>query len=605
MKNNFRFKSLLFVFGILLVLAFGIFIERNGIIAKIDHSSYYLSDSKVKTKEEALADIATTNLVLFDSQNETSALFIDNFKQLFLDMKIQTDYVDISEEKVPDYNQFQTVVVLTPDLEALGEKALQLMEWVEDGGNVLFAMSLQKDPISTSIEHKLGIIFSNYQYALVDKLKIDEDFMLGAKRSYVIDEPFESSRAIELNKRAQVHMQTDDDNQNPLIWSYKLGQGKVVVDNIGLYEKVMRGFYAASYSLLQDVSIYPVINSSAFTLDDFPAPVPSGTGYYIQRDYDMSISDFYTNIWWPNMLKLADDYGIKYTGVVIENYEDDTTGKIVKQTDLSRFTYFGNTLLQSGGEIGYHGYNHQPLSLSNVDYGDAFAYNTWDSRAAAKASIQELVRFTDELFPSVPKSVYVPPSNILSAEGRALLVKEFPMIKVIAASYFTKTFEYDQEFEVAKDGIIEEPRISSGTLIDDYIKLTMVSELNMHYVNHHFIHPDDPLDPDRGAKMGWKKMFDNLYDQMKWLYQSAPSLRNMTESEMGGAIQRYSSVNVTTKVSKDEITFRVGNLVDEAYFMVRINEGEVGQVSGGSLEQLTDDLYLLRATDDTVVVKRP
>ena len=51
-------------------------------------------------------------------------------------------------------------------------------------------------------------------------------------------------------------------------------KGKFVVDNFGLYEKVVRGFYAASYSLLTDVGVYPVINGSAFYLDDFPSPVP-------------------------------------------------------------------------------------------------------------------------------------------------------------------------------------------------------------------------------------------------------------------------------------------------------------------------------------------
>ena len=50
-----------------------------------------------------------------------------------------------------------------------------------------------------------------------------------------------------------------------------------------------------------------------------------------------------------------------------------------------------------------------------------------------------------------------------------------------------------QEFEVAKDGIVEQPRIISGAIIDDYMKMAALSELNMHFVNSHFIHPDDLL----------------------------------------------------------------------------------------------------------------
>lgn len=50
----------------------------------------------------------------------------------------------------------------------------------------------------------------------------------------------------------------------PLVWSTELGKGRIVVDNIGVYDKVMRGFYAASYSLLGDACAYPVLNSAVF-----------------------------------------------------------------------------------------------------------------------------------------------------------------------------------------------------------------------------------------------------------------------------------------------------------------------------------------------------
>ncbi len=60
----------------------------------------------------------------------------------------------------------------------------------------------------------------------------------------------------------------------PLIWSNDCGSGRTVVCNIGIYDKVMRGFYAAAISLLGDATAYPVINSAVFYLDDFPAPCP-------------------------------------------------------------------------------------------------------------------------------------------------------------------------------------------------------------------------------------------------------------------------------------------------------------------------------------------
>ena len=112
--------------------------------------------------------------------------------------------------------------------------------------------------------------------------------------------------------------------------------------DFGFYEKAFRGFFAASYSLLTDVGVYPVINGSVFYLDDFPSPVPNGDGTYIKRDYGTSIADFYTNIWWPDMIALATTHNVQYTGVIIENYEDETDGETERQDDVQRFQYFGS-----------------------------------------------------------------------------------------------------------------------------------------------------------------------------------------------------------------------------------------------------------------------
>ena len=197
--------------------------------------------------------------------------------------------------------------------------------------------------------------------------------MIGGGRSFQIPDAYDSAWEVSVGETAKVYAWTDDEKKVPLIWENSYGKGKFVVDNFGLCEKATRGFFAASYSLLTDVMVYPVLNGSVFYLDDFPSPVPSGDGTYIKRDYGLSIKEFYTNIWWPDMLDMAEEHGVKYTGVIIDNYEDDVSGDVVEQEDVQRFQYFGNMLLHQGGELGYHGYNHQPLSLSNVE-ADVYNY---------------------------------------------------------------------------------------------------------------------------------------------------------------------------------------------------------------------------------------
>lgn len=111
-----------------------------------------------------------------------------------------------------------------------------------------------------------------------------------------------------------------------------------------------------------------------------------------------------------------------------------------------------------------------------------------EHRNAVRA-LNTAIELGNSLFPENEIAVYVPPSNILSEEGRRLLHDEFPQIKVIASLYLEGQIEYAQEFEVAEDGVIEFPRVISGALLDQYMRWDALNALNLYYVNSHFMHP--------------------------------------------------------------------------------------------------------------------
>lgn len=600
----FRYNGLLWVLCTFLMIAAMLFVERSGIrhtAAEIDHA--YIEAENSLRADQVHKALDKTCLLLTNSQEANSQAAAKELEHILLDMKVGYALVDVSEDDPYDFTDYETVVVALSNISPLETKVLELADWVKRGGSAMFPVTLEQETYSRLIEPKLGIISSGYKNVVVESCYPDEAFMIGGGRAYPITDPFESARAVELSEKAKVYVWSGDEKQVPLIWEHSYGDGKFVVVNIGIYEKSVRGFYAAAYSLLTDCIAYPVINGAVFYLDDFPAPVSGGNDIYIKRNYGLSIDNFYSSVWWPDMLNLASEHQIKYTGVLIENYDNDTSGEITRTNDTHKFQYFGNMLLHQQGEIGYHGYNHQPLCLDNVDYQNFLPYETWTDKDAMEHSMRELISFADKLFPNIQKSVYVPPSNILSAEGRKMLSDHFPEIRTIASHYLSSDFVYQQEFEVAEDGIVEQPRITSSCVIDDYMMLTAMSELNMHYVNSHFMHPDDLLDESRGAEKGWATLKTNLENYMNWLYTSAPQIDPLTGSELSGRIQRFAAVTAEKIVTEDAIQFKIHNLYDRAYFMVRFNKGSPGDVIGGSLEHLTGNLYLLQADSDNITIR--
>lgn len=609
--GHFRWMGLLVVWAVFIAMAAVLLVERAGVqYSAGQHKLGMLAANDAVPASSAIFGQKPTCLVITDSDQDGVEDVKEQFDQILLDMKIAHRDVDIATDgadAIPSLTSFDRVIVLMPSLDGLGTHLTDIMSWVSAGGSLMLGMTPDNSNYLQAIASKLGIESAGYDYATAESIVPSDDFMLGGGERYEFSDPFDSSLSVSLRETAHVWAKTGDAG-TPLIWSNDCGSGHTVVCNIGIYDKVMRGFYASAISLLGDATAYPVINSAVFYLDDFPSPVPSGDGTYIKRDYGLSIADFYTKVWWPDLQKLAQKYGIRYTGVMIENYEDAVNQtEPARQADTTQFRYFGGMLLQMGGELGFHGYNHQPLALGDTDYGTLYDYKTWKNKETLVASLNELIAFQDEVLPNAHGSVYVPPSNILSARVRKLIGTDVPRIKTIASTYFEDGTDlpYVQEFGVASDGIVEQPRIVSGGMVDDsYMRLAAVSELNMHYVSTHFMHPDDLLDPDRGAKEGWEVYKGGLTDYLDWLSKSAPDLRRQTGSECSGAIQRFSSVTVSVDTSADAWTLSLGNFHDEAWLMFRANNGEPGAVTGGEITHLTGDLYLVKATDKTVTIAR-
>lgn len=310
--QSFRFKGLTVILGVFLAISVVLWTERSGIQYQAEiKKKAYLDRDTVVTETQAVKNIESSCLVLMDSSQADSVVAWEQFERIFMDMKTGVDLADIRQSEIPDFSGYETIVVLMSDLNPLKDVVIKIGNWVEKGGRVLFALTLQKDTYVSLIEQKLGITDSDYGNVLVDKIYIDDDFMIGGGRSFQIPDAYDSAWEVSVGETAKVYAWTDDEKKVPLIWENSYGKGKFVVDNFGLCEKATRGFFAASYSLLTDVMVYPVLNGSVFYLDDFPSPVPSGDGTYIKRDYGLSIKEFYTNIWWPDMLDMAEEHGVK------------------------------------------------------------------------------------------------------------------------------------------------------------------------------------------------------------------------------------------------------------------------------------------------------
>lgn len=601
-RTGFNFRRMQIIVLMFVLLTFALFMVQRGISYKRRVAGVkFLEESELLAAEHL--ELEPQCLLVW----QDDALGIagrELMEDVLSQMKVPYDTVKAEDVAPGGFSGYSSAVLSVADLGTMGNEITDMMNWLEEGGNLMLAVLPSKSGYLDMIAGDLGIIGMAETYSTVTELKFPRPFMIGDSIFPVkITDPYESSADLLLDESCEIYAESADENKIPLVWRRSVGKGSAAVSNLGFMDKIYRGFYGAVYSLLGDGFAWPVINGSTFYIDDFPSPVPQGEGKYITRDYNMTVRDFMTQVWWPDIIELGEKYGIHYTGLVIEQYSDDTKAPLPKNEDVSRFRYFGKSLLDMGGEIGFHGYNHMPLVLDNFDYyGEYDEYTPWASESDMQASITELDSFCKSLFPGEKFQVYVPPSNILSAEGRKMLKEKFPQIKVIASTYLPGTAAYSQEFEVAEDGMVETPRVISGYIMSDFEYLSAMSELTFRYVNTHFQHPDDVLDEDRGASLGWAEMYDRLSRYVGCLYEAAPNIRNLTGIELAAAVQRYDNLEVSQTYEENSVSIKLGGFIDEAYLLVRLNGRQPAEAEGGRLEKLQDGLWLLEASQPDVKI---
>jgi hypothetical protein len=390
-----------------------------------------------------------------------------------------------------------------------------------------------------------------------------------------------------------------------LLWGKDYGQGRFVVFNTDqLANQANRGIIGAAYGELLDVFVYPVINSSVFFIDDFPAPLPQGENEYITRDYHRSIKSFYMDVWWPDMREIAQQHGTKYTGLLVETYNATIQPPFGQDNSIDDQRYFGRLLLKSGGDIGLHGYNHVPLCRAKDGLNQQYGYVSWASVDNEMLAVRALADFGHALFPGQVFHVYVPPSNVLCPEARIWLPRVLPEIKVISSLWkgVDDVIAYTQNFEEAPDGIIEFPRVVSGYYLGEDMQLALINELGLHYVNSHYLHPDDVQDEARRAGRDWKTMRDQFADHLKWLTERTPGLRNVTAAEGAMAVQRFSRLQINAAMEGQSYAIHLGSFYDQAYLMLR-SMREPLSISGGKLTQVTSSLYLVEANEPDITIE--
>lgn len=475
---------------------------------------------------------------------------------------MKKDYQTMSiDQQAQNLSDFDCIFLTFERLDFLKNLSIYI-DYVNAGGDLVFLTRPVTDKSFESISSLLGIKKYTKNVVTTIGIKVLSDVMIGANGFEYKAEGIDNS-SLNLELISDIRPLLKSYTDVPLLWEKNYGKGRFIVFNgTFLNVKNNRGVLAGIIGLGKENLIYPVINVKMVHIDDFPAPIPAGRDEKIYEEFSRDIPQFYKEVWWTEMIKISKKFDIKYSGFVIESYNNNTELPLGKgdSKDVQNLLIFGKELLGIGGEIGLHGYNHQSLALKGFIKQD-LRYTPWKSENDMAESIKELIRFMNSVFGQYSFKAYVPPSNILSPEGRKAVIEANPDLKIISSVYLPNKEGdvYVQEFSIADDGIIEFPRISAGYEKKDETMWSIYNGVNLYGLFAHFVHPDDVLDPERNGGKSWTQLSKEFTSMVGEENQNYGWLRSFTISPASQELVKYLECKPQIEYKNDTITIYTEN----------------------------------------------
>lgn len=541
-------------------------------------------------------------LVLYYSKRPSSVEAQLELEQLLKDFRKSKRTVDLSHEFLPeDLRGYRTIYYLGEDLLQQAELQASLKTWVEAGGQLYIGMP-QASEENSSFQSWLGVASGTRENQVVSSISLEKDVMLGGSGPFAIAHPFDSAWGVQLDASCRVPA-WDTKTELPLIWQKEAGEGQLVVMNLGIYDKVYRGIYSLGLSLMDPVYLYPVIDAGVVYLDDFPAPISESEKIRISKQRQEPFDQFVLRTWWPAMQALGKELQLVYTGALVTSYNKQVHPPFPLIVPDLETLELGQMLVKQGGELAYHGYNHQPLQMQAWEQAMPEAYVSWPQERAIRDSLSSLEQLVTTYYGGQKPSVYVPPSNILSPEGRRVLASTLPDLKGIASTYFPGEGAYAQEFGLGTDGLLDLPRLVSGMDWDDFDRLAVFSELNTHFVHSQFIHPDDILDQARSHGKSWEELFRAYRSSMQALQGAAPDLDFVGAGRFAAKVGGFLALTLQVDEGSDFLELTLGHAQGTRSFLLRQNKGRNLRVTSGRIKQVAKQLYLLETDVEKVRVE--
>ena len=604
-----------FRYFFIIILVIELFLQINRIVNK----GNYFSVKQEVSLEKAAAKSSKVKfehpqkiLVYQNTASEQSQRITKNLEEAFKYNKINYKLVDIGE--VVPTAEYDVFVFATDTFIGFHREMFDgiLKEVSENGKGLVFLNNTPYNPFNEAagiiktgkiIERSTGIKFSEHLFPGLDAHEPSENLIVYP--------------TMEVETEKDIKVFAKNKEGIPLLWERKYNKGRILYTNASFFaDKTARGLMNQWIAYGSDWYITPIMNARLMHIDDFPAPIPRGADSVINTHYHVGTRDFYRQIWWKDMLEIGSRRKIIYSGFIIIDYNHAVRKGLMNRISdltLKDLSLNGRELFLDEGEMGVHGYNHNPLlyDRKDVDFA-ALNYKPWATQEDMAAGIDQVNKYVEELFgKNVKLYTYVPPSNMLRKEGLEMLVKNYPDLKAISSLFYGTDSGgvYIQEIGRNKDfpSVYNLPRFSSGFYYDEDEMWDIFNAFAVYGYWSHFIHPDDLISKDRSRNKSWVELKEEFEKVIVSVEDKLPFLEPMRAMDMTKRYINIEDLKIQSEKRGSDIHIALTDYREPFKALIRINGKKIKGISSGSFEEVytagNSKIYLLSIEKEDITIQ--
>lgn len=487
----------------------------------------------------------------------------------------------------------QIMVINSADMDWAQEENIEQLDiYARSGINLVFSdlpdVSVIED--NRQLRRLLGIKEIREEETTVAGLHLYEGFLLGGEIVYQAgtEEEYKLRQDMELvfpwyvlaagTKAYMAGVYEDkilEEEECPaVIWRNRLGKGYVFAVNGNYMEDAVGlGILSAAWSEASDYAVYPVVNAQNMVIANYPG-LAAENGDEMMRHYGRAMPEMMRSSVWPAIVAAyqRSSMGLSCMLAPQYNYEDDN------YPDQTEFLYHMKRLTEQRAEAGLSGVSAPETSLNK--------------------KLEEDSRLMEENVPGYKFASFYVKGLSDDAIDEALSGEFLEAVRTVVTGYDgdCEVVGYQSE-DVTRQRIVSDG--SRHTFLEDFRVKAVETALGYTSVLADIRPAANPDSED--------DTFEKIIADFGWntehYWQNFHEFSGTTVSECDERIRSFLAMDYKESREGNSIKLEVAGPQMPIWFILRVNEGAIDKVTGGTWKKVEEQVYLIEAEESSVVIQ--